>query len=212
MSAIRVLLVDDHAIVRAGLRAILDPLPNIQVVAEAADAPAAMSQLFRCTIDLVLLDIGLPGRSGVELLKQIKASWPKLPVLILSNYPEDQYAVRVFKQGAAGYLTKETAPERLAEAIRRVAQGGRFITETVADRLIDSVAGDSERAPHESLSDREFEVFKQIAAGRSLTEIADTHNVSVKTVSTQRARILEKTGLATNADITRYALAHRLVE
>ena len=212
MSAIRVLLVDDHAIVRAGLRAILDPLPNIQVVAEAADAPAAMSQLFRCTIDLVLLDIGLPGRSGVELLKQIKASWPKLPVLILSNYPEDQYAVRVLKQGAAGYLTKETAPERLAEAIRRVAQGGRFITETVADRLIDSVAGDSERAPHESLSDREFEVFKQIAAGRSLTEIADTHNVSVKTVSTQRARILEKTGLATNADITRYALAHRLVE
>jgi DNA-binding NarL/FixJ family response regulator len=190
----------------------LDPLPNIQVVAEAADAPAAMSQLFRCPIDLVLLDIGLPGRSGVELLKQIKASWPKLPVLILSNYPEDQYAVRVLKQGAAGYLTKETAPERLAEAIRRVAQGGRFITETVAERLIDSVAGDSERAPHESLSDREFEVFKQIAAGRSLTEIADTHNVSVKTVSTQRARILEKTGLATNADITRYALAHRLVE
>jgi two-component system invasion response regulator UvrY len=205
------LIVDDHAIVREGLKSILANLPDTQVAAEAGDAPDAMRRLQQHTVDLVLLDIGLPGRSGVDLLKQIKAEYPTLPVLVLSNYPEDQYAVRVIKQGAAGYLTKESAPELLAAAIRKAAEGGKYISPSVAERLFEVVGGAKTTLPHESLSDREFEVFKMIAAGRSLTAIAEQFNVSVKTVSTHRTRILEKTGLLTNADFTRYALEHDLI-
>lgn len=209
---IRILIVDDHVIVREGIKAVLAPLQDTKVVAEAGDAPSAMRQLELHPVDLVLLDIGLPGRSGVDLLRQIKAQFPALPVLVLSNYPEDQYAVRVIKQGAAGYLTKESAPELLAAAVRKAANGGKYISASVAERLFEAVGGRGGGLPHETLSDREFEIFKMIAAGKSLTGIAEHFNVSVKTVSTQRARILEKTALGTNADITRYALEHRLIQ
>lgn len=209
--SIRLLIVDDHTIVREGLKAILANQPDFVVTAEAADAPGAMRELSKHEVDLVLLDIGLPGRSGVDLLKQIKAEMPGMPVLVLSNYPEDQYAVRVIKQGAAGYLTKESAPELLASAIRKAAEGGKYISPTVAERLFEVIGGSRDRPAHEALSDREFEIFKLIASGRSLTAIAEHFSVSVKTVSTHRTRILEKTGLATNADITRYALEHGLI-
>ncbi len=209
--AIGILIVDDHTIVREGLKAILSTQPDFRVMAEAADAPSAMRQLAECEIELVLLDIGLPGRSGVDLLKQIKTEYPTIPVLILSNYPEDQYAVRVIKQGAAGYLTKESAPELLVAAIRKAAEGGKYISPAVAEMLFE-VVGKAKRAQvHEALSDREFEIFKMIAAGRSLTAIAEHFSVSVKTVSTHRARMLDKTGFLTNADITRYALEHDLI-
>lgn len=209
---IRILIVDDHVIVREGLKAILAPLTDTQVVAEAGDAPSAMRQLGAHKVDLVLLDIGLPGRSGVDLLKQIKVEFPALAVLVLSNYPEDQYAVRVIKQGAAGYLTKESAPDQLAAAVRKAAQGGKYISPSVAERLFEAVGNGNGALPHEALSDREFEIFKMIAAGKSLTGIAEHFNVSVKTVSTHRTRILEKTALLTNADITRYALEHHLIQ
>ena len=206
-----ILIVDDHTIVREGLKSILTSQADFRVVAEATDAPSAMRRLTECEIDLVLLDIGLPGRSGVDLLKQIKTEYPAIPVLILSNYPEDQYAVRVIKQGAAGYLTKESAPELLAAAIRKAAEGGKYISAIVAERLFELAGGSKTTQLHETLSDREFEIFKMIAAGRSLTAIAEHFSVSVKTVSTHRTRILEKTGLLTNADITRYALEHDLI-
>jgi DNA-binding NarL/FixJ family response regulator len=207
----KIVVVDDHAIVREGLKTILAKAPDLEVVGEAGNAPDALVLLRKTPVQLLLLDIGLPGKTGVDLLKSVKVELPKLPVLVLSNYPEDQYALRVLKQGAAGYLTKESAPELLITAVRKVAAGGKYVSPGVAERLIEDMGVKESEIPHERLSDREFEVFKFIAAGKSLTDIADTLHLSIKTISTHRTRILEKTGFQSNADMTRYALERGLL-
>jgi two-component system, NarL family, invasion response regulator UvrY len=209
---INILIVDDHAVVREGLKYILSKVDDFTVIGEASNAPDTMASLRKDPCDLVLLDLSLPGKTGVELLKMIRDEFPRLRVLILSTYPEDQYAVRVLKQGASGYLTKESAPEQLVTAIRRVAGGGKYISAAMAERLLDEIAANNEHAPHELLSDKEFEVFKLIAKGKSLTEIAGDMHVSIKTISTHRTRILEKTGFRANADFTRYALERGLID
>jgi DNA-binding NarL/FixJ family response regulator len=211
-SKLRVLLVDDHPVVRQGLRTMLTEAGDIDVVAEAGDASTAMS-FVRCErLDLVLSDMALPGKTGLDLLKMIKAQQPQLPVLMLSMYAEEVFAVRALKLGAAGYLMKDTEASVLVDAIRKAAKGGKYISAGIAERLANQLASDSNGAPHEHLSEREFEVFRQIATGKSLTDIGLGLHVSVKTISGYRARILEKTGFHNNADFTRYALEHRLVD
>ena len=207
-----ILIVDDHAVVREGLKFILAEADDLNVIAEAGNAPDAMALLRKRPCDLVLLDLSLPGKTGVELLKMIRDELPKVRVLVLSTYPEDQYAVRVLKQGASGYLTKESAPELLVQVIRKVVGGGKYVSPAMAEKLLDEIGTDSQHAPHELLSDKEFEVFKLIATGRSLTDIAEGMHVSIKTISTHRTRILEKTGFTANADFTRYALQHGLID
>ena len=207
-----ILIVDDHAVVREGLKFILAKEDDLDVIAEAGNAPDAMALLRKRPCDLVLLDLSLPGKTGVELLKMIRDELPKVRVLVLSTYPEDQYAVRVLKQGASGYLTKESAPELLVQAIRKVVVGGKYVSPAMAEKLLNEIGTDSQHAPHELLSDKEFEVFKLIAAGKSLTDIAEGMHVSIKTISTHRTRILEKTAFTTNADFTRYALQHGLID
>ena len=209
---LNILIVDDHAVVREGLKSILTKAENLTVIGEAANAPEAMDLLRKNPCDLVLLDISLPGKTGVDLLKIIREELPKTRVLVLSTFPEDQYALRVLKLGASGYLTKESAPELLVQAIRKVASGGKYVSPALAERLLDEIGSDARHAPHELLSDKEFEVFKLIARGKSLTEIADGMHVSIKTISTYRTRIVEKTGFKTNADFTRYALLHGLID
>lgn len=209
---LNILIVDDHAVVREGLKYILSKADDLAVIGEAANAPDGMALLRKHRCDLVLLDLSLPGKTGVEMLKMIREESPKVRVLVLSTYPEDQYAIRVLKQGASGYLTKESAPEQLVSAIRKIAAGGKFVSPTMAERLVEEISIDSHPAPHELLSDKEFEVFKLIAVGKSLTDIAEGMHVSIKTISTHRSRILEKTSFKVNADITRYALERRLIE
>ncbi len=212
MSLIKVLVVDDHAVVREGLKHIIERAEDMQAVGEASNAAEAIAFLRHTVADLVLLDIGLPGKTGVELLRHIRSEFPRVATLVLSSYPEDQYALRMLKQGAAGYLTKESAPELLLTAIRKVAGGGKYVSAALAERLLEEVSGGaSSQAAHAALSDREFEIFKLIAAGRSLTEIAESLHVSIKTVSTHRARIIEKTGFKNNADFTRYALQQGII-
>ncbi len=207
-----ILVVDDHAIVREGLKSILAKAENLTVIGEAGNAPDAMALLRKQPCDLVLLDLSLPGKTGVDLLKTIRDEFPKVRVLVLSTYPEDQYAVRVLKLGASGYLTKESAPELLIQAIRKVASGGKYVSSAMAEKLLDEIGREGQHAPHQLLSDKEFEIFKLIAMGKSLTDIADGMRVSIKTISTHRTRILEKTGFKANADFTRYALQHGLIE
>jgi DNA-binding NarL/FixJ family response regulator len=204
-------MVDDHAIVREGLKRILGSVQDMEVAGEAATVAEALTLLHQQPFDLVLLDIALPGKSGLELLKFLKTEFPTLPVLILSMYPEDQYAVRVLKQGANGYLTKETAPELLVHAIRRVAAGRKYVSQNLAERLAREIGTQTDKPLHEKLSNREFEILRQIASGHTLTEIAQALCLSVKTVSTYRRRIIEKTGLRNNADMTHYAIANGLV-
>jgi DNA-binding NarL/FixJ family response regulator len=209
---IRVLLVDDHKVVRNGLRMMLAAYRDIAVVAEAADANEAMRCLHEHEVDVVLCDIGLPGRSGLELLKMIKAQWPKLEVLMLTMYQEDMYAVRAVKQGAAGYLTKDVAEDVLAAAIRKAASGGRYVTPTVAEKLAGALEGAADRPAHETLSEREFQVLRLIAQGKSLNDIADALAISAKTVTGYRRRVLDKLELTSNAQLTRYALEHGLLD
>ena len=208
---IRVLIVDDHAILRRGLRALLsDTFPKAEF-GEAADAEQALEQVGKKQWDVALLDIGLPGKSGLDLLKELKAARPALPVLVLSVHPEDQFAIRALRAGAEGYMTKESAPEVLVNAIRKVLAGGRYVSPTLAEKLALNVSKDSTRTPHETLSDREYEVMCRIASGKTVTEIAGELSLSVKTISTYRARILEKLGLKNSAEITRYAIRNGLV-
>ena len=209
---LRLLLVDDHPVVRQGLRMMLLEAGGINVVAEAPDAVAAMAVVRREPLDLVLSDLSLPGKTGLDLLKMIKAEQPQLPVLMLSMHAEEIFALRALKLGAAGYLMKDVDLPTLAEAIHRAASGGKYISQGIAERLANQIAVDGKGAPHERLSQREFEVFRLIAAGKSLTEIGVGLHVSVKTISGYRARILEKTGFSTNSDFTRYALEHQLID
>jgi len=209
---IRIVIADDHAIVRQGLRQILAAQGDFEVVGEAANHGEVMQLLRREACDVLLLDIAMPGKNGIETLKQVRVEKPKLPVLVLSMYPEDQYAFRALKAGASGYLTKMTAAEQLVDAIRTITRGRKYITQELAQSLAESFDRDTEIEPHSLLSDREFQTLKLIAAGKQLAQIGAELALSPKTVSVYRARLLAKLGLATNADLTRYAIEHGLLE
>jgi DNA-binding NarL/FixJ family response regulator len=193
------------------LRALLsDEFPEA-AFGEAPDGRQALEHLRKTTWDVALLDITLPGRSGLDLLKEIEAEWPKLPVLVLSGHPEDQFALRVLKAGAGGYMTKESAPEELAKAIRKILAGGRYVSPALAEKLALGVKQDLTRTPHETLSDREYDVMSRIASGKTVTEIADELSLSAKTISTYRVRVLEKLGVRNSAEIVQYATRNGLV-
>ena len=208
---IKAIIADDHTIVRDGLRQILNADPEIEVVAEAADGLEVLRYLRESPVDVVVMDITMPGRSGLDTLKDITQLYPKLPVLILSMHPSDQYAVRVLRAGAAGYLTKESAADELVAAIKKANKGEKYINAQVAESLATHIHRGSLDDPHKLLSDREFEVLRMIASGKGATQISEELNLSVKTVSTYRSRIIEKTGLSSNAEMTRYAIENGLV-
>jgi len=208
---IRLLICDDHAIVRQGFRQILGDVPDLVVAGEAADGPEAIQLIRRGGIDVVLLDIALPGRDGLDVLKQVKQEFPELPVLVVSTYPEKQYALRSLRLGAAGYLNKGADPAELIAAVRKVAQGGMFVSPTVAETLAAAMRKDAELPPHELLSQREYQVFTQIAAGKNLTQIAEALSLSLNTVSTYRARIMEKIETHNDVETALYAVRHHLV-
>ena len=209
---IRVLIADDHAIVRQGLRQILSDTPDLTVAGEAENGVQAVQMVRNGEWDVVLMDVSMPDRNGIDALKLIKKEFPRLPVLILSMYPEEQYAIRALKAGASGYLTKQSAPELLVTAIRQVASGKKYVSPSLAEELANAIGEDSERPPHEKLSDREYQTLCMIASGKTPTEIAEALNLSVKTVSVYRARLLEKMNLRNNAELTHYGLKHGLAE
>jgi DNA-binding NarL/FixJ family response regulator len=209
---IKVVIADDHAILRAGLKQILAETDDMEVVAEAQNANEAIRLSGKMAIDVMLLDISMPDRSGMEALKYIKKENHQIAVLMLSMHREDQYAVRALKGGASGYLCKQSASEELVTAIRMVAKGKKYITAEVAEILANQVGGENETAPHESLSDREFQTLTMIASGLSVGEIAEKLSLSVKTVSMYRARLLEKMQLKHNAELTHYAIKNQLVD
>jgi len=209
---IRLLIADDHAIFREGLKHILEEHPDIIVADEAKNGQEVLDNIWKREYDMVLLDIGMPGMPAIEVLKKVKNDKPRLPILVLSMYPEEQYAVRVIKAGASGYLTKESAPEELITAIRKITAGRKYITSSVAEKLAAEVEPDAARPAHHTLSDREFEVFRLIASGKTVTQVADALFLSVKTISTYRSRILEKMKMKTNAELMHYALKHHMIE
>ena len=209
---IRVLLADDHAIVRAGLKEILADTGDITVAGEATNGQEVMAQVRGHDYDVAVLDMSMPGRSGIELIKLIKSEKPKLRVLVLSMHSEQQYAVRALKAGASGYLTKEVAADQLVAAIRRIAAGGAYVSPETAERLVLDTAPQAGAASHTRLSDREYQVFQMIARGVSVTGIARELSLSVKTVSTHKTRVMEKMGLANQAELIRYALEHKLLD
>lgn len=212
---IKILIVDDHAIVRDGLRQILDGSPGMAVSGEARNGSELLELLRnnnKKKYDMVLLDLSLPGRGGLDLLKQLKSEFPKLAVLVLSMYPEDQYAVRALKAGAAGYLTKESASDQLVEAVRKAASGGKFISPSLAEKLAFHLETGLDDSPHETLSDREYQVLCLIGSGKTVAEIAGELSLSVKTISTYRGRILAKMGMENNAQLTHYVLKQKLAE
>lgn len=208
---IRVLIADDHPVVRRGLRQILEATPDIKVADEASDGQEALHKVLKNEYDVILLDISLPGRSGLEVLHQLRAERPRLPVLILSVHPEDQYAVRTIKAGAAGYLTKESATDELVTAIRIVARGRKYIRPSLAERLAMELETGTSKPHHDQLSDREFQVLRMIASGKSVKQIAEEVSLSVKTISTYRTRILQKMGFSNNVEITRYVVENKLL-
>jgi DNA-binding NarL/FixJ family response regulator len=209
---IRVLIADDHAILRRGLRDIIEETDDIRVVAEAESSAETLKSVRAQRCDVVLLDISMPDRNGIDTLGIIKKEHPAVAVLMLSTYPENQYAIRALRAGASGYLTKQSAPAQLVSAIRQVALGKKFVTPTVAEELAQHLGQDSDRPAHELLSNREYQTMRMIAAGRSVSEIAQQLSLSVKTVSVYRARILQKLGLSSTAAIAHYAITNKLVE
>ena len=209
---IRIMVVDDHAIVREGLKQILSDVDDMAVLAEAGNGQEALDKIRRATFDVILMDISMPGRSGLEILKEIKSEHPKLPVLILSMHPEEQYAIRALKVGAAGYMNKSSAPDELIGAIRKVSAGRKYVSPSVAEKLAFELGSDTEKLPHELLSDREYQVMLMLASGRTVSEIADELCLSVKTISTYRSRIMEKMNLKKNAELTLYAVQHHLLQ
>lgn len=206
----RVLVVDDHPVVRRGIRQILEDEIRPVEILEATTGEEALAAIRSEPLDIVVLDLGLPDRPGLDVLKISKHEKPGLPVLVLTMHDEESFAVRVLKAGAAGYLTKESAATELAAAVLRVLRGGRYVSQSLAERLAAHLGAPTDRAPHETLSDREFEVFCLMARGRSLTEIAHSLFISVKTVSTHRARILQKMELGNNAELVQYAVRYKL--
>ena len=209
---IRVLLADDHAIVRAGLKEILADTGDIEVAGEATNGQEVLARVSAQDFDVAVLDMSMPGRNGIELIKLVKREKPKLRILILSMHSEEQYAVRALKAGASGYLSKNSAADELVAAIRRIAAGGAYVTPETAERLALGAAPRAETAAHTLLSDREFQVFRMIVRGASVSEIARELSLSVKTISTHKTRIMDKMGLANPAELIRYALEHRLLD
>jgi DNA-binding NarL/FixJ family response regulator len=207
----RILIADDHAIVRKGLKQLLVEHYPSAVIGEAGDVEDLVASVINGTWELVICDMSMPGRSGLDALSQLKQIAPKLPVLIMSMYPEDQYALRVLKAGASGYLSKETIHDDIIKAIETVRLGRKFITPAIAEKLADAIDGGNERQPHESLSDREFDVFKLLASGKSVSDIAEQLSLSPTTVSTYRARVIDKMNMRSNAELTRYALEKKLI-
>lgn len=210
-NAIRVLIADDHAVVRQGLNHILSKTTDLLVVAEAETGFEVLEKIKALDVDVLVMDVEMPQKNGLEVLSELKISRPQLPVVILSIYAEDQFGIRFLKAGASGYLTKTSAPDQLVEAIRRVAGGGKYVSPNLAERMVLDLGKDSEKLPHECLSDREFQVFHMIALGKPLKEIAEELSISTTTVSTHRARILEKMSMKTNADLTIYASKNGLM-
>ena len=209
---LRVLVADDHAIVRQGLKMILTEEFASLVFGEARNGPELLAQLYKNQWDIVVLDITMPGRSGLDVLKELRQLYPKMPVLVLSMHPEDQFAVRMLKAGASGYLTKENVPEEVVKAIRKVIAGGRYVSASLAEKLAFDLRPDAERPPHEALSDREYQVLCMIASGKTVKEIGDELMLSIKTISTYRTRVLEKLNMKTNAELTHYAVKNNLVD
>ena len=209
---IRVLIVDDHTILRRGLSQIISETTDMEVGGEAESGAQAIKLARAAHFDVVLLDISMPDRNGLDTLKQLKKEKPKLAVLMLSMHPEEHYAMRALKAGASGYLTKQSAPALLVTAIRQVASGRKYVSSDLAEELARTVGDDSGRPRHETLSDREYETLRLMASGKTLTDIAVEMSLSVKTVSVYRARLLEKMQLKNNAELTYYALKHKLVE
>jgi DNA-binding NarL/FixJ family response regulator len=212
MPRYKVLLVDDHAVVRHGLRSVLEEELGDVAVEEAGTARDGIKCLRQNKYDALILDIGLPDRNGLDLLKSIHSEWPELPVLILSMFDESQYGVRMIKAGAAGYVTKASAPEKFVIATRKILAGGRYISSNLAERLAENLSGHLDEEPYEVLSDREYQIFLMIASGKTVSEIADDLCLSVKTVSTHRAHVLQKTNMKTNAELTHYAFFKGLVQ
>lgn len=209
---IRIMIVDDHSIVRLGLVKIIEKNHDMKIVAEYANGAGALNWIRSHDCDVALIDIAMPGISGIDLLKQIQMEKPHLPVLILSNYPEDQFAVRLIKSGASGYLNKECAPAEIEDAVRSLVGGNAYFSPMVAKMLAKEFSMPDERLPHENLSNREYQVFLQLASAKSVSEIADALALSPKTVSTYRARILYKMRLANNIELMRYAIINHFVE
>jgi DNA-binding NarL/FixJ family response regulator len=209
---IRILIADDHTIVREGLKQVLSATQDLSVVGEAQNGHEVLQQVRALDFDVLLLDMSMPGKSGIELIKQVRAEKPKLHILVLSMHQEQQYAVRAIRAGAAGYLTKDSASAQLVSAIRKVAGGGAFITEAVAQELAFGAMPQTEGLPHQALSDREFQVFRELASGKAVSDIAAELHLSVKTVSTHKSRIMEKMNMNNPAELIRYAIHHRLVD
>lgn len=208
---LKILIADDHAVVRKGLKQILlEEYPSAQI-GEVADAESLLSEIIKDDWNIVITDMNMPGRSGLDALSQIKQIAPQLPVLIMSMYPEDQYALRVLKAGASGYLGKDNIHDDIIKAIQSVQLGKKFITPTVAEKLANALGEDNNLQPHEGLSDREFEVLKLLASGKAVSDIASQLSLSATTVSTYRSRIMEKMNMRTNAELTRYALEKKLI-
>ena len=209
---IKILVVDDHIIVREGLKKILLDTPDMVVADEASNGQEVTKKIWNNDYDLILLDISLPGRSGLDVLKQLKCTKPQVPILILSVHPEEQYALRALRAGASGYLTKQSAPDELIDAIRKVAKGRKYITSSIAEKLAFELEVDSRKLPHETLSDREYQVMCMIGSGKAAKEIAETLSLSVKTISTHRTHILNKMQMKNNAQLTHYAIKNALVD
>jgi DNA-binding NarL/FixJ family response regulator len=207
----KILLADDHAVVRQGLKLILADHFKKAVFGQARNATEALFRIAKEHWDVLVLDITMPGRSGLEILQDVKRLRPKLPVLVLSMHPEDQFAVRMLKAGAGGYMTKESADEELVGAIKKVVDGGRYISPSLAERMASYLSVDVQKAPHERLSDREFQVLRMIASGKTVSQIGRELSLSVKTISTYRARLLEKMDMKNSAELTHYAVQHNLV-
>jgi two-component system invasion response regulator UvrY len=208
----QILVVDDHPLIRKGIVDVLkDEFPQSTII-QASDAVQTMAAVWDQQVDLVLLDLSLPGRSGLELLKEVKSARPKLPVLILSMYPEEQFATRALRAGAAGYLSKDTPSDKLILAVRRALAGGKFVSQETAERLATELTIDTSKPLHEQLSDREYDIMLRLASGQGVSDIAATLNLSVKTVSTYRTRLLNKMGKQNNAELTQYAIRNKLIE
>ncbi len=208
---LRILVADDHPIIRRGLRQTIAETSDMVVADEANNGWEVLSKVRATQYDVVLLDISLPGSSGVNIVRQLKNERPRLPVLILSIHPEEQYAVRALRAGASGYLTKESAPDELIAAIRKVSMNGKYVSSSLAERLASDLERGDEQLPHKTLSDREYQVICMIALGKTVTEIAKELSLSVKTISTHRSRILRKMKMKNNAELTYYAVKNRLV-
>jgi DNA-binding NarL/FixJ family response regulator len=208
---IKILLADDHPIIIKGLKQIIEEEDDMKVTGEAKNGNEALDLMRKNDYDIAILDITMPKKTGVEVIEEMKYLKKKIPVLVLSVHPEDQFAMRVLKTGAKGYMTKESAPENIVDAIKKIINGGKYISPTLAEKILSDINSDRDEAPHETLSNREFQIIVMIASGKTLKEIAEELNLNIKTISTYRQRILEKMNMTSNSELTRYVLDNRLM-